>query len=287
MSLPSSLPAIFVLVLAGCGNLASHDSPAVGTASPSSGPATGMEDDRATDAGEPMSTPAAIASRKLIRTGQLSVIVDEYAPLRTALTDRLDGLGGFVADSDLSHNAGRVSYATWVVRVPAEHFDELLAWTEAQAEVQSLSVATADVTARWTDVQARIDNNKRTERRLLELLESKTADLDDVLAVERELSRVRGVIEGAEGQMRVLADQVGLATLTVHISVRAAYEPTAAMAYSGRIGGAFVGSITAMVQVGQGLGIMAVTVIPWLLVLSVLGWLTFAVGGPVLRALRT
>ena len=226
------------------------------------------------------------AHRKLIRTGDLRVVVDEYEPLQSALTARLTELGGFVADSDLNHHAGRVSYATLVLRVPAERFDELLSWTEGQVEVQSLNVDTADVTERWVDTQARIDNNKRTERRLLGLLETDAAKLEDVLAVERELSRVRGEIESAEGQMRVLSDQVGLATLTLQVSVRAHYDPTVAVAYHAKIGAAFSGSIEAMVDVAQGLGIIAVALLPWLLVLGLFGWIAFRLARSMWRRSR-
>ncbi len=217
------------------------------------------------------------ADRKLIRTGTLSVVVDEYAPIRAALAARLNELGGFVADSDLSHSSGRVSYATLVIRVPADQFDALLSWTESKVEVQSMHIDTADVTERWVDTQARIDNNKRTERRLLGLLETDTAKLEDVLAVERELSRVRGAIESAEGQMRVLADQVGLATLTLQVSVRAHYDPVVAVSYGTKISSAFTGSIAAMADVAKGLGIITVALLPWMLILLPLGWLAIRV----------
>ena len=219
----------------------------------------------------------AIASRRLIKTGELRVVVDEYEPLQAALNDKLAALGGFIADSDLSHNAGRVGYATLVLRVPADRFDELLAWTGSQVEVQGLTVDTADVTERWVDVQARIDNGERTEARLLGLLDTGAARLEDVLAVERELSRVRGEVEAAQGQMRVLKDQVGLATLTLRASVRSAYEPQVALAYHARVGAAFTGSVSAMGEVAQGLGIVLVATLPWLAVLAIFGWLAFGI----------
>ncbi len=274
MTTHRALPVLFAL-LVGCAG-ASYESAA------DSAPAFAV-DGRGVG-GQPMSEVAEksgemagelAVDRKLIKTGQLRVVVDEYEPLHTALAARLDELGGFVADSDLNHHAGRVSWATLTVRVPADRFDELLSWTEAQVEVQSLNVDTQDVTERWTDVRARIDNNKRTEQRLLELLKTDTAKLEDVLAVERELSRVRGEIEAAEGQMRVLSDQVGLATLTLNVSVRADYEPEIAVAYHAKLGSALTGSLDAMGEVAAGLGIVAVAMAPWLLVLGFFGWLGF------------
>ncbi len=273
-----ALALLFVLSLFSC---AAYDSAAPPMYPESASVATAGVDAsadsrRAPDGGE--SSGEITADRKLIRTGTLSVVVDEYGPIRAALAARITELGGFVADSDLSHSSGRVSYATLVIRVPADQFDALLSWTESKVEVQSMRIDTADVTERWVDTQARIDNNKRTERRLLGLLETDTAKLEDVLAVERELSRVRGAIESAEGQMRVLADQVGLATLTLQVSVRAHYDPAVAITYGSKISSAFTGSIAAMADVAKGLGIITVALLPWMLILLPLGWVTIRVG---------
>jgi hypothetical protein len=283
MTLHRALLLSLSLSLFGCG--AASYAPMDDGGAPSS--AVAMEDSRGLNGtgGQPAPQDAA-ADRKLIKTGELRVSVDEYEPLHTALSERLGELGGFIADSDLNHSAGRVSWATLVVRVPADQFDALLSWTESRVEVQSLNVDTQDVTERWTDVEARITNNKRTEQRLLGLLETDTAKLEDVLAVERELSRVRGEIESAEGQMRVLNDQVGLATLTLSVSVRADYEPAVAVAYHAKLGSAFTGSLEAMGEVAQGLGIVFVAVVPWLLVLALFGFVAFRFGRMIWRRAR-
>ncbi len=213
---------------------------------------------------------SAVEGRKLIRTGTISVAVDDYEPFRAALDDQLEQLGGFVSDASLSHWSGRVSWATLTVRVPAEHFDALVGWTESEVEVESLDISTADVTEEWVDVVSRIDNHRRTEQRLQQLLEDRTADLADVLAVERELARVRGEIEAAEGRLRVLSDQVGLSTLTISVAVRNPYEPVVEQGFGAQVVKTFKDSLSAMVTVGKGLTLMGVAVAPWLLILAVI-----------------
>lgn len=213
---------------------------------------------------------SATEGRKLIRTGDISVNVDDYAPFREALDDRLDEMGGFVSDASLDHWSGRVSWATLTVRVSADRFDELVGWAEAEVEVSSLNISTQDVTEEWVDVRSRIDNHKATEKRLLEILDTRTADLGDVLAVERELARVREEIERAEGRLRVLSDQVDLATLTIHVSVRNPYEPAVDPPGFGQtIADVFLGSIEIMVNVAKGLVLLLVGASPWLAVLFV------------------
>ena len=215
-------------------------------------------------------TRSPVEGRKLIRTGDISVTVDDYEPFRAALDERLEELGGFVSDANLDHYSGRVSWATLTVRVSSSQFDELVSWTESQVEVSSLNVATQDVTEEWVDIRSRIDNWKATEKRLLEILDDRTADLGDVLAVERELARVREEIERAEGRLRVLADQVALATLSIHVSVRNPYQPAVDPPGFGQIvADTFIGSLQAMVAVGKALVLIAVGGAPWFLLLGI------------------
>ena len=215
--------------------------------------------------------------RKLIRTGDISVTVEDYTPFREALDARLAEMDGFVSDASLDHWSGRVSWATLTLRVPADRFDELVGWAEAEVEVNSLNISTQDVTEEWVDVRSRIDNGKATEKRLLEILDDRTADLGDVLAVERELARVRGDIESAEGRLRVLADQVDLATLTIHVSVRNPYEPAIEPSFGQTIADVFMGSIEIMGNVAKGLVLLLVGASPWLAILFVFAFVLYRV----------
>lgn len=227
-----------------------------------------------TSVAEPRTTKV-VEGRKLVWTGSVSVLVDDYEPFKADLDAKIAELDGFIANADLSHYAGHVSWATLTVRIPAAQFEELVTWTESEVEVQSLNIGTQDVTEEWVDVRSRIDNGKRTEKRLLELLEDRTANLGDVLAVERELSRVRGEIEAAEGRMRVLADRVELATLTISVSVRDPYQPTVERTLGQKIVDTFVSSIEAMLVLGEGLLIVFVALAPWLLLLILFSYMFY------------
>jgi tellurite resistance protein len=66
--------------------------------------------------------------------------------------------------------------------------------------VRSLNSDAQDVTEEFYDVDARLRNKRVEEQRLVEHLKKSTARLQDILAVEREISRVRGEIEQMEGR---------------------------------------------------------------------------------------
>ena len=80
---------------------------------------------------------------------------------------------------------------------------------------QSTNPGGEDVTEEFFDLEMRLENNKRTERRFREILRD-AKKVEDILAVERELSRLRQTIERLEGRRRFLKDRVDLATVRVN-----------------------------------------------------------------------
>jgi hypothetical protein len=74
-----------------------------------------------------------------------------------------------------------------------------------------------DVGEEFVDVSARLANARRLEDRIVVLLATRTGKLEDVIAAERELARVREEIERYEGRLRFLRNRVALSTLAVTV----------------------------------------------------------------------
>ncbi len=85
------------------------------------------------------------------------------------------------------------------------------------AACRNESLGSDDVTESFRDLTLRISNARREEQRLVELLSRRTGDLADVLAVEREIARVRLDIERMEAEMRATQQRVDLATVTLTV----------------------------------------------------------------------
>ncbi|MGE0555392.1 MAG: DUF4349 domain-containing protein, partial [Gemmatimonadales bacterium] len=77
-----------------------------------------------------------------------------------------------------------------------------------------------DVGEEYVDIEARIGNARRLEERLVIMLATRTGKLEEALAVERELARVRESIERLEGRLRYLGARVAESTITIEL-----YEP--------------------------------------------------------------
>jgi hypothetical protein len=161
---------------------------------------------------------ASVAPSMIIRNGEVTVQVDSLEQAIVAVRALATSLGGYVGN--VSTNTGRreIRTASLEMKIPASRFDEAMSGMIPLGKVERSSATAQDVGEEFVDVTARMDNAKRLERRLVELLATHTGKLDDVLAVERELARVREEIERYEGRLRYLSAHVATSTIvaTVH-----------------------------------------------------------------------
>ena len=153
----------------------------------------------------------------IIRTGDASIEVDSLDVGMAAVRTLARRVGGYVANTSMQAGNEQSHSATLQLKIPAAHFDEALAGLKPIGKVESTSVTAEDVGEEYVDVSARMDNGRRLEKRLLDLLATRTGKLSDVLEVETELARVRGEIDSAEGRLRYLRAHVAMSTLSVTV----------------------------------------------------------------------
>lgn len=155
--------------------------------------------------------------RYIIRRGSVVLQVQDVRQAMAKVQQLVRAQTGFVSDSNLEAAEGARPSATMTLRVPAARFDQVLDALGGVGQVRAKQVSGEDVTIEFVDTGARIRNLQREEAELLRLLD-RAGKLSDVLEVERELSRVRGQIEQAQGRLRQLSSLVDLATIEVSLS---------------------------------------------------------------------
>jgi len=207
----------------------------------------------------------------VIRTATASIEVDSLQPAITQLKLLAARVGGFVANSSIETGHDQLRTAEIEVKIPAARFDEALAGLNPIGKLESVDVQAEDVGEEFVDVNARIDNARRLEQRLIDLLAKRTGKLKDVLDVEQSLARVREEIERYEGRIRYLKAHAAMSTLTV-----TAHEPVPVVGTAGRsvMGEAFVQAwrnfVTLLSVLVQSLGV----VLPLGLIASVVWFVT-------------
>ncbi len=179
---------------------------------------------------------SSIVSSMVIRTGQASIEVDSLERAVAQVRLLAARVGGYVANTVMQTGRGDLRSASLEVKIPAERFDEGLNGLTPIGKLESVNVLAEDVGEEFTDVTARMQNSRRLESRLIDLLARGTGKLKDVLDVEQELARVREEIERSEGRLRYLRSHAALSTLTI-----AVHEPLPVVGHPGSsvIGEAF------------------------------------------------
>ena len=172
----------------------------------------------------------------VIRTAGVSIEVDSLEPALAHVRALAAEHGGYVANTDIATGKNQLRNATLELKIPAARFDAALTGLSPIGKLESVSIEAEDVGEQFVDVTARMENARRLERRLIDLLATRTGKLKDVLDVERELARVREEIERYDGRIRYLRAHTALSTLSVSV-----HEPVPIVVTAGRspIGEAF------------------------------------------------
>ncbi len=219
---------------------------------------------------------------KIVQTGELDLQVDKIkvADAVSKLTAYANGVGGFVANSQTSEGDGDPS-ASVTLRVPNSSFSGVLGQARALGKVQSEQTKTADVTAQYVDVQARITALKQTKATYLRILTS-ASTIGDILSVQQQIDDTQTQIEQLQGQLKVLTDQTTYATLTVSIDQKPRVKPAAVVHHQSGLSKAVHRSVSRFVHgVEAIIGVIGPIVL--VLLLIVLGWLLTKVGYRVVR----
>ena len=117
-------------------------------------------------------------------------------------------------------HAGYITFSdnsTANIKIPTAKAQTALKDFEAIGTVTSKTIIASDITEHYTDTQVRLENLRRLQKRLSELL-SRASTVDDILRIERELSRVTTDLERHQARMNVLNKQVEMVDFTINFN---------------------------------------------------------------------
>lgn len=170
---------------------------------------------------------------QLVIEGALQLEVATVDDVVAALRAKVGELGGRIVEEEAS-GAGSSWQARVKLRVPPAQLDAVIAWLASRGDITDKQLQSTDVSKTLFDQELALKNAQLTAERLEALLRQGGLSMADVLAIERELTRLRGDIEAIKGQAQYLKDRVALSTLTVGISRKSgAVHLARAKAYPG------------------------------------------------------
>jgi hypothetical protein len=175
-----------------------------------------------------MATSGLVGERMIVRTGSLSIVVENTEETLEAIERLASELGGYVSNLQ-SWRQGDQMAATVTVRILAASFDQARERIKDLAtEVESENASGQDVTEEYVDLEARLGNLEVAEEELLELLASAQEthkNAESILAIYNEITNVRMQIEQIKGRMQYLESASELATLTITVTPQEIEEP--------------------------------------------------------------
>ena len=159
-----------------------------------------------------------ITEKKVIKTGSLTMEVDEVENSSSQITEIAKSNEGFVQSSNVWTDTNGDKSGSVTIKVPAEKFESVFNKLKALAvNVEREDISGQDVTEQYVDLQAQLKNYRAEEEQYLGILD-KADTVDDILKVTKQLSYVRGNIERVEGRLKYLESVTDFSTIAVYLS---------------------------------------------------------------------
>lgn len=149
---------------------------------------------------------------RIAYSAELSVATKEFAHSRSSLEEILDRHHGYVAKLRMvGQPAGNVLSAT--LRVPSSEYRSALTELKAVGLVEHEEEAADEITQQHSELDARLVNAQNEEQRLRQLLQNRVDKSNDLAALERQVSLLRGEIERIETERSAFGSRVSFANV--------------------------------------------------------------------------
>lgn len=136
---------------------------------------------------------------------------DSAAKVRTLAREHGASITGDQVQDEGSYQRG-----AFEIRVPSEKIDAFLEAVSTIGTVRARDIRATDVSKQYFDSQILLRNLEVTMKRYEEIL-AQAKNVQEVLVVEQELTRLRGEINRVKGELRFMRDRVSRST--VHLQI--------------------------------------------------------------------
>lgn len=209
---------------------------------------------------------------KIIKTGSMSMETREYNDVYQFIRTRVEELGGYVyaervygTEPKEYGDSGRTLDIT--LKIPAANLETYMSDMGGKAIVTESSIASDDVTDAYFDTESRLEMYTIQRDRLMEILE-KATELDDILKLESELSRLTYEIESLTGTLNKYDNLIAYSTLNVYVRELVATQTTMQDTLGTRISETFKGTLNALGEFGKALLIVLIGGFPIILIIA-------------------
>lgn len=234
---------------------------------PEAAPDMGVAEEMPMDAtgrdGSTVSGPTSVNDRQIIRTGYVSMRVEDVRGSASQIRGLAMAAGGMITSEDVGAS-GDSAYATLQAQVPADRLDAFIEDISGLGTVDSVNLSASDVTAQVVDLDARIDALRTSITRLTQLL-AQASRIEDLLAIETQLSQRQSELDSLTAQRTYLADQVAMSTLTVSLAPLTTITEVDAPGFVSGLQSGWAAFVSLIMVAITAIGFL----LPWLMVVAI------------------
>ena len=221
-------------------------------------------------------------SREVITTGYMAVTVVSPDDATAEAIRITESVGGRVdGRNEYAPSEGNRGSSTLTLRIPASDLTATLDKFKELGELQEVSTNAQDVTMQSRDLEARITALEASVDRLLALL-TKASDTETLIQLETAISSRQGELESLKSQKRYFDDQVAMSTLTLSLVSEADAPTTEPNTFLDGLAAGWAG----LVAFFSGLLVLLGVLLPWLVLLAIVGGVIVVIVRTALRSGR-
>ncbi len=165
----------------------------------------------------------------MIRTGDLSLKVENVQKAQTEATSLIEGMQGIVQSTNVTGGDDALGTASMTLRVPEVRFSTAMTALKRLGHVITESSNGEDVTTQVADTEARLKVMRVEEDQYVTLLKG-TRRIGEILEVKERLGTVRQEIESLDAQRKALRSQSSYSTITLSMTEKVKADKPAAPA---------------------------------------------------------
>lgn len=159
-----------------------------------------------------------LVAPRLIYNADIQIQVENLESTVKQVKEITQKAGGYYTNETHSGGGGEKS-VSFTLRIPQTNFESVINAIEKLASyVQYKGTSSQDVTEQYYDSEIRLKTKRKTLDQYYTILQ-RTTTIKDILEVQAKINELETEIEGLEGRLRYLSNQVSYSTITLRLFV--------------------------------------------------------------------
>ena len=169
--------------------------------------------------------PATGQGEKIIRTGDITIEVENGKETYKKVSDLCQELGGFLSSSNFYRdNEGREA-GTITLRIPKDKFTAALDRLSALGKVQDINTDSKDVSQEYANLTSQLDAAMVVYKKMLEALQKKQVTIPEAMRLESEITPILKRVQDLKNKIESLNNLISFTTVTAHFyETRASFK---------------------------------------------------------------